>query len=150
MADPFPLQTVLDLMQVRADDAARDLGRLIAAEHDAKSRLDLLVGYRDEYAARFRAAAQQGMTPQQWANFQEFASRIEQAIDQQAAVVAASRDRTAAGQERWRDSNQQVQAFDTLAQKHDAQQRYVEGKREQKRTDELATRRHLDREASEQ
>lgn len=148
MADPFPLQTVLDLMQVRADDAARDLGRLIAAEQDAKCRLDLLVGYRDEYAARFRAAAQQGMTPQQWANFQEFANRIEQAIAQQTAVVEASRDRTVAGQERWRDRNQQVQAFDTLAQKHDAQQRYAEGRREQKQTDELASRRHSDREAS--
>jgi flagellar FliJ protein len=149
MSDPFPLQTVLDLMQVRADDAARDLGRLIAAEKDARSRLALLEGYRDEYAARFRDAAANGLSPQQWANFQEFAQRIDQAIAQQAAVVNASRDNTVAGQERWRDRNQQVQAFDTLAQKHDAQQRYEDGRRDQKMTDELATRRHLARDPSE-
>ena len=138
----FPLQTVLELMQLRAEDAARDLGRLIAAEKDAQSRLALLVNYRDEYAARFREAAAQGLTRQQWSNYQEFSARIELAIEQQAAAVDASKSRTVAGQERWRDQNQRVQAFDTLAQKHDATQRYQEGRREQKQLDEMVTRRH--------
>ena len=57
MAEVFPLETVLDLMQLRADDAAKMLGRLIAAEQDAKGRLGLLEGYRDEYATRLREAA---------------------------------------------------------------------------------------------
>jgi flagellar FliJ protein len=143
----FPLQSVLDLMQVRAEDAARDLGRLIAAEQDARSRLTLLENYRDEYAARFREAAARGLTPQQWANYQEFTARIELAIAQQTAAVDASKSRTVAGQERWRDQNQRVQAFDTLAQKHDATQRYQEGRREQKQVDELVTQRHRARDS---
>jgi flagellar FliJ protein len=142
MATRFPLQTVLDLMQVRAEDAARDLGRLIAAEQDARTRLTLLETYRDEYAAKFREAAARGLTPQQWANYQEFTARIELAITQQTAAVDASRSHTAAGQERWRHQNHRVQAFDTLAQKHDAEQRYLDGRREQKQVDELVTRRH--------
>ena len=47
MTRPFPLQTVLELMQERADEATRNLARLIASEKDAKARLELLLGYRD-------------------------------------------------------------------------------------------------------
>ncbi len=57
MVKPFSLQTVLELMQVRADDATQRLARLIANERDAKNKLDMLQQYRDEYAARFRQAA---------------------------------------------------------------------------------------------
>lgn len=148
MPEPFPLQTVLDLMLIRAEDAAKALGRLIAAERDAKGRLTLLEGYRDEYAAKFRETAERGLTVQQWANFQEFASRIDQAIAQQAGIVNATSQRTSDGQKHWRDQNQRVKAFDTLAQKHETDQRYQEGKREQKLTDELAARRHFDKDPS--
>jgi flagellar FliJ protein len=147
MTTRFPLQTVLDLMQVRADDAARELGLLIAAERDARSRLALLENYREEYATRFRSAAAAGLTPLQWANFQEFSARLETAITQQVDIVNASRDRTTAGQSHWRDQNQQVQSFDTLAQRHHAALRYKEGKQDQKQTDELAARRHVGRDS---
>ena len=50
---PFALQAVLDLMQTRADDATRQLARLIAAERSAKEKLQMLQHYRDEYANRF-------------------------------------------------------------------------------------------------
>ena len=46
MAKPFALQTVLDLMQRRADEATQQLARLIAAEQDAKTKLQLLAAYR--------------------------------------------------------------------------------------------------------
>lgn len=148
MAEPFPLKTVLDLMQVRADDAAKELGRLISAEQDAKNRLTLLEGYRDEYAARFREAAGKGLSARQWANFQEFASRIDLAIEQQTTAVNASSDRTQLGQQHWINQNQRVQAFDTLAQKHQAGERYREGKREQKQNDELSARKYRDKDPS--
>ena len=67
MAKPFSLQTVLELMQIRADDATQNLARLIASERDAKSKLELLQQYRDEYALRFQQAAQNGISPREWA-----------------------------------------------------------------------------------
>ncbi|MDR2787357.1 MAG: flagellar export protein FliJ, partial [Candidatus Accumulibacter sp.] len=70
MTKPFPLQAVLELMRDRADEATRSLARLIANERDAKSRLTLLLGYRDEYVDRFRQAAQNGLTQLEWSNFQ--------------------------------------------------------------------------------
>ena len=85
MTRPFSLQTVLDLMQARTDEATRNLARLIANEKDAKARLDMLLGYRDEYAGRFREAAQNGLTQREWQNFQHFLGRLDDAIEQQTA-----------------------------------------------------------------
>jgi flagellar protein FliJ len=144
MSKPFPLQTVLDLMQTRADDAARELGKLIAQEQDAKKRLQLLDNYRDEYHARFLAAAQNGLSPLQWSNFQAFLGKLDEAILHQQRLVEASADRTAAGQKSWLDQRNKVQAFDSLAQKHDARERYVEGRQDQKHADEFAARKFRD------
>ena len=42
MARPFSLQTVLELMQTRSDEATQRLARLIAAERDAVGEKDRL------------------------------------------------------------------------------------------------------------
>ena len=66
MTKPFALQTVLDLMQIRADEATRNLARLIGIEKDAKAKLEMLQQYRDEYATRFRESAQNGLSQREW------------------------------------------------------------------------------------
>jgi flagellar FliJ protein len=142
VAEAFPLQTVLDLMMSRADGAARDLGRLIAAEQDAKAKLQLLENYRAEYVQRFQDAAKAGISPQQWANYQDFTGKLDEAVAQQRSYVDASGSRTADGQQRWLDQRSKVKAFDTLSQKHQVAQRYQEGRSEQKLSDELTTRKH--------
>ena len=48
MTRPFSLQTILELMQTRADEATQQLARLIAAEQDARNKLAMLQQYRDE------------------------------------------------------------------------------------------------------
>ena len=60
MAQAFSLQPLLELMQTRTDEATRQLGKLIAAEQNAKSRLQMLEQYREEYAQRMREATAQG------------------------------------------------------------------------------------------
>ena len=63
MTKPFTLQPLLELMQNRADEASKELGRRIAAEQDTKAKLNMLIQYRDEYAERFRQASAQGLSP---------------------------------------------------------------------------------------
>jgi len=144
MSKPFALQTVLELMQRRTDDATRQLARLIAAEQDAKSKLDLLCQYREEYARRFQTAAQDGMSPQQWKNFQDFLARLDDAIAQQRQVVNRSSDQTAAGQQHWQTQRIRLQAIDTLSVRHYKAEMVKEGRREQKIVDEYAARRKSD------
>lgn len=142
MTRPFTLQPLLDLMQTRTDESTRRLGQLIAAEQSARSRLQLLEQYREEYAQRYREATSNGLTPSAMRNFQEFMGRIDEAIAQQAKVVADSERGTADGQAAWREQNKKLKAIDALSQRHDARERYRENKIDQKEQDEFVTRRH--------
>lgn len=146
MTKPFSLQSVLDLMQNRADEATRKLARLIATEQDAKSKLDLLSQYREEYARRFQVTAQQGMSPLQWKNFQDFLDRLDDAIAQQRIVVVNTRNNTAAGQTHWQEQRIRLKAIDTLSARHRSAEIAVELRREQKLTDEIATRKRHEEE----
>ncbi|MFA7279774.1 MAG: flagellar export protein FliJ [Sterolibacterium sp.] len=140
MTKPFSLQAVLDLMQNRADEATRKLARLIAAEQDAKGKLDLLSQYREEYARRFQVSAQQGMSPLQWKNFQDFLDRLDDAIAQQQLVVRNSQDNTQAGQAHWQEQRTRLKAIDTLSVRHRSAEFALELRQEQKLTDEIAAR----------
>ena len=111
----FPLQSILDLSQMRLDEATRRLGELIADQEKAAGRMDLLVQYREEYYGRFMAAARDGLSPEQWRNYQTFLTKLDQAIGQAEQMMSQSKQMTAAGQQDWLSKRGKVKAFDTLA-----------------------------------
>ena len=140
MVKPFSLQTVLELMQVRADEATQRLARLIANERDAKNKLEMLLQYRDEYAARFKQSAQKGLTQREWHNFQEFLNRLDEAIEAQRQAVDQQTQNTAVGQKHWQQERKKLKAIDTLSERHFANEETLELRREQKTQDEFASR----------
>ncbi|HRE15515.1 MAG TPA: flagellar export protein FliJ [Rhodocyclaceae bacterium] len=142
MVQAFSLQPLLELMQTRTDEASRRLGQAIAAEHSAKSRLQLLEQYREEYSQRFRDAAQNGLSPQAWRNYQEFLGRIDEAIQQQRQIVSGAELHTANGQAQWREQNKKLKAIDTLSQRHRSAQLQAEDRQEKKQQDELTSQRY--------
>jgi flagellar protein FliJ len=140
MTKPFSLQPILELMQTRADDATRRLAHLIAAERDAQNKLSMLQHYRDEYATRFRQAAQNGLGQREWHNYQEFLNRLDETIDQQHLAVGLQVKNTAAGQTHWQQQRAKLKAFDTLSARHHVSELTIELRREQKTQDEFASR----------
>lgn len=142
MTKVFPLQSILDLSQMKLEEATRRLGELISGEQQAAQRLELLAQYRDEYHARFLIAARDGLTRDQWRNYQLFLDRLDTAIGQAREIVAQSHQLTAAGQQEWIEKRGRVKAFDTLAQRHQARVTYAESRQEQKDLDEHASRSH--------
>ncbi len=138
----FPLQSVLDLSQMKLEEATRRLGELISGEQQAAQRLELLAQYRDEYHARFLVAARDGLTRDQWRNYQSFLDRLDTAIGQAREIVAQSHQLTAVGQQNWVHERGRVKAFDTLAQRHQAKVHHAEDRLEQKNLDEHASRIH--------
>lgn len=139
----FPLQSLLDLSQVHMDDAARKLGQLLASEQEVEKTLSLLEQYREEYEARFRQAAQSGLSRDEWGNYQSFLVRLDEAIAQQRSLVDASKRRTVDGQKEWLDKRNRVKAFDTLSQRHKASEVQSEVKAEQRSQDEHAAKKYL-------
>jgi flagellar FliJ protein len=128
-------------MQTRTDDATRRLAHLIAIEKDARSKFEMLRQYRDEYAARFSQIAQNGIAQREWRNYQDFLNKLDEAIDQQKKTVGLQAQHTANGQVHWQQQRTKLQAFDTLSQRHQANEIALEVKREQKVQDEFASRR---------
>ena len=146
MTQPFALQAVLELMQTRADDSTLRLAKLITAERDAQSKLQMLTQYRDEYALRFQQAAQNGLNPRDWSNYREFLNRLDEAIAQQGRAVVVQASNTAAGQTHWRQQRTKLKAFDTLSQRHQSSEIARESRNDQKLQDEFASRRNDDEE----
>ncbi len=140
MTHKFPLQTILDLSQMKLEEATRHLGELIAGQQQAAERMEVLIQYRDEYQARFLAAAREGLSREQWRNYQSFLERLDGAIDQAKEMVARSRQQTEAGQQDWLDKRGRVKAFDTLAHRHQVRENYTESRLEQKNLDEHSAR----------
>ena len=140
MSQTFSLQPLLELMQERTDAATRQLGQLIAAEQNAKTRMQMLEQYRAEYAERLRNASESGMTRQVLANYQDFLSRIDDAIQQQALQVRQSANNTQRGQQHWQQQNSKLKAIDTLAIRHEKSEQKRQDKQEQKLLDEFSTR----------
>lgn len=142
MSPRFPLQPLLDLSQLRLDEAARELGALIAGEQEASTRLSLLVQYREEYHARFLAAARNGISRSEWSNYTHFLSRIDEAIIPAALSVTQTQQQTLAGQQDWMGKHGRVRAFDTLAGRHHSHVTAQEQRAEQKSSDEHGARRY--------
>lgn len=140
MTQQFPLQTLLELSQLRVDEATKRLGQLLASEQAGEQKLALLIQYRDEYRTRFMAAARLGLEPEQWRNFSAFLDRLEEAIGQQQSLVQTCKQRTADGQKKWVDERNRFRAFDTLSQRFRDEEVRLEGKAEQKLTDEHAAK----------
>ena len=140
MATNFPLQTLLNLSQLHLDQATRELGELIAGEHQASTRYALLVRYRDEYHSRFLVAAESGLGLSEWSNYTRFIARIDDAIVTAAQSVAQTQQRTLAGQQDWMGKQGRVKAFSTLADRHQAVVVEEEQRAEQKASDEFGAR----------
>jgi flagellar FliJ protein len=145
MSSTFSLQPLLELMQEKTDEATRRLGQLIAAEQNARSRLQMLENYRAEYAERLRQAISQGITRQVLANYQDFLARIDDAILQQRKIVSQSENNTVRGQQDWQEKNTRLKAIGTLSDRHDERERRKEDKKEQKLLDEFTTRKFATR-----
>lgn len=144
MTKPFPLQSILELMQERTDTAARQLARLIAAENDSRSRLEMLQQYRNEYVAKFTEAASAGLSPYEWANYQAFLGRLDEAVAQQTTFFENSQQHTLLGQNHWKAQRMKEKALDTLSQRHQQREQSKENRLDQKQMDEFAARRTLD------
>jgi flagellar FliJ protein len=145
MTKPFPLKPLLDLSRSRLDEATRELGQLIAREHEGARKLELLQNYRSEYEARFRDAARNGIGVEAWRNYSAFMARIDEAIAAQRNHLEQSQRQTVAGKKLWAHQRNRVKAFDTLENRHHALERGKLAKAEQRLSDEFAANRHRER-----
>ncbi|MCE3263760.1 MAG: fliJ [Pseudoduganella sp.] len=140
MASTQQLETLIDLARRETDDAAKRLGAALKAVADAEEKLNMLVGYREEYGRRFDASQQQGITPMAYRNFQAFMEKLDTAIKGQQDVVRHSKARGDKEKQLWQEAERKRVSFSTLRDRAHAQELKKEAKRDQKAMDEHASR----------
>jgi flagellar FliJ protein len=136
MIKPFSLQPLVHLAQQKNDAATRKLGQLNQQQQTAQQKLDALQQYRKDYQVKFQEEAKIGMAPADMKNFQDFISRLDQAIQQQTSVIEKAKAGVQTGRNDLMNTTRKMKSFDTLAQRHVEAEKKQEAKNEQRIQDE--------------
>lgn len=145
MAKRFPLQTLLEHSRHRMEAAERLLLTLKRREDSARARLDELQGYKREYQQRLAGSGAKGMDIHLLRDFHAFLLKMDGAIQLQAGEVDKAHVHWQQAHANWLALRQKVKAYETLAQRHHAQETARQEKREQRVSDEGALRKHIAR-----
>ncbi|GAB3537607.1 flagellar export protein FliJ [Noviherbaspirillum agri] len=140
MATNSALETLIELATNQTDEAAKRLGKAIRACQDTEQKLALLLQYRDDYDARFKAGMAGGITAAGYRNFQLFMDKLDKAIDGQQQIVNDAKRRIQEERLLWQSSERKRMSYDTLATRAQQVQQRKDNKRDQKLMDEHATR----------
>ncbi|HEY0847060.1 MAG TPA: flagellar export protein FliJ [Noviherbaspirillum sp.] len=140
MATHSALDTLIELATNQTDEAAKRLGRAIRACEDTEQKLAMLIQYREEYEARFKAGMASGLTMAGYRNFQLFLEKLDTAIEGQEKIVQDAKLRIATERSSWQSCERKRMSYDTLATRAEQVKQRMENKRDQKLMDEFATR----------
>jgi flagellar FliJ protein len=140
MANLSALETLIGLAQRDTDAAAKKLGAELAAVDDARQKLTMLHGYRDDYASKLEAAQRNGITPLAYHNFVAFMGKLDNAINGQREVVKHAEAKSALAKTTWQACERKRLSYRTLSERAAAETLRVENKRDQKQMDEHAAR----------
>jgi flagellar FliJ protein len=140
MANLSALETLIGLAQRESDDRARKLGAALKAVEEGEQKLQMLLGYRDDYGRKLDAAQQAGITPFAYHNFVAFLDKLENAVKGQREVIKHARYKTDTEKAAWQESERKRLSYRTLTERAAAQALALENKRDQKMMDDHAAR----------
>ena len=140
MANLSALETLIDLAQRESDAAARRLGAALKAVEEGEQKLQMLLGYRDDYANKLDAAQMAGITPFAYHNFVAFLGKLENAINGQREVIKHAQYKADTERKAWQESERKRLSYRTLTERAAAQALALENKRDQKMMDDHSPR----------
>lgn len=132
------LDPLLQVMQRRQDEVARDVADQQRALLEQEARLDALRKYADEYAL---VPAEASIAPALLANRLAFRERLDAAVAQQTSVVDHGRQRSEVERARLKLASRETKVLQQLADSYRAQETRVAEQRVQREHDDLAGRR---------
>lgn len=140
MAITSALETLIDLAQRESDSRAKKLGAALKAVEDGEQKLQMLNGYRDDYARKLDAAQQAGITPFAYQNFVAFLAKLETAVNGQKEVIRHAEFKAEMERKAWQESERKRLSYRTLTERAAAQALALDNKRDQKMMDDFAAR----------
>ncbi|SMF24915.1 flagellar export protein FliJ [Pseudogulbenkiania subflava] len=142
---PSKYALLVRLAEEKQEASAERMRQAQARLAEALSRLDQLGAFRNEYRQRLLQGGGQGMAVAQWQDFHRFIARLDEAMATQQTEVDRCKQTFLLARQAWNNERKQLKAFETLIERERARQEVLEAKRQQKLSDEFATRRFWDR-----
>ena len=140
MANLSALETLIDLAQRESDAVARRLGAALKAVEEGEQKLQMLMGYRDDYARQLDAAQMAGITPFAYHNFVAFLGKLDNAINGQRDVIKHAQYKADTEKTAWQESERKRLSYRTLNERAALEALNTENKRDQKMMDDHAAR----------
>ena len=140
MANTSALETLIELAQRDSDAAAKRLGAALKGVEEAEQKLQMLLGYRQDYADRLDQAQMAGITPFAYANFVAFVGKLDNAINGQQEVLKHAKYKSELEKTSWQESERKRLSYRTLTERAAAEALKTENKRDQKMMDDHAAR----------
>lgn len=120
--------------------ATEALARAMKTATEAQGKYDMLMDYRQGYLDNLNKSLSTGMNAEAYQNFQNFFKKLDQAILGQKDVVEFSQQQVKIHRELWQESQRKKLSYDVLIERSAKRVLKVELKKDQKMTDEFATR----------
>jgi flagellar FliJ protein len=136
------INILTDLTTRQSEAAAKRLGQANKQQDQAKQQLDLLVDYRKSYAEQLQTQMTQGLAVSGYCNFYQFLANLDKAVDQQNKAWQTSLQFVENERVNWQLSERKRLSFNTLTQRAQNAMLREEITRDQKQTDEHATRKY--------
>lgn len=140
MANITAIHTLMELATREVDEFAKRLGVAVRANEEHEQKLTMLLQYREDYANRCQQDLSAGLTTLGYQNFRVFLNKLDDAIDGQREIVRQSSLLIETERHAWQGAERKRMSFDTLAHRAQQQAQLQSLRRDQKSTDEYATR----------
>lgn len=140
MATSSALDTLIGLAQRESDACAKRLGAALKAVEEGEQKLQMLLGYRQDYADKLDAAQVNGITPFAYANFVAFLGKLDVAINGQREVLKHAQYKADTEKKAWQESERKRLSYRTLSERAALEALKIENKRDQKMMDDHAAR----------
>lgn len=133
-------QPVVRVAEVREKQAASALGEAQAQLQSQIARLEELQHYQEDYFARFQSSARQGLPAARIQDFQRFLENLKRAIQQQETLVQIATRTVEQRKQFWYAIRGKLKSYDNVMERYIHEEHIQQDKREQKETDEHASR----------
>ncbi|WP_293761889.1 flagellar export protein FliJ [uncultured Aquitalea sp.] len=136
---------LIRLAEEKEEAAAERMRQAQGALVKAMGRQEQLDNFRGEYRQRLTSGGMRGMSIAQWQDFQKFLARLDEAVKTQDGEVEFAKQSFIMARQAWREEHKKLKAYQKLMERENERLQLQESRRQQKMTDEFATRRFWDK-----
>jgi flagellar FliJ protein len=135
----FRFAFLLERSQALREDAASAMQKAQAGWLAARSKLEQVESFRQEYRSRL-TGSDKGITVTQWRDYQLFLGKLDTVARQQAEEVVRQEQAYQRCLAEWQECEKKVKAFEALQERHQQAELKRENRDEQKMLDEFNAR----------